>query len=129
MAKMCLIEYTGRIAQIVNVGEEFEIYEGEGAAMKWVTCAQDSVTDKWIMKDGAFIENDVIPTDYDMQRRVAYGDIGAQLDMMYHDQIESTTTWKDHIAKVKKDVPAPSEQPSYDDIALTGTIEKPAWEA
>ena len=57
------------------------------------------------------------------------GDIGAQLDMMYHDQIESTTTWKDHIAKVKKDVPAPSEQPSYDDIALTGTIEKPAWEA
>ena len=129
MAKMCLIEYTGRIAQIVNVGEEFEIYEGEGAAMKWVTCAQDSVTDKWIMKDGAFIENDVIPTDYDMQRRVAYGDIGAQLDMMYHDQINGTTTWKDHVANVKATTSAPSDEPENTEIAPTGTEENPAWES
>ena len=129
MAKECLVDYTGRISQIVEVGEKFEIYEGEDQAMKWVTCPQDEVTTLWYMKEGAFIQVDTHPVDKAQRRRVAYGDIGEQLDMMYHDQIESTTTWKDHIAKVKKDVPAPSEQPSYDDIALTGTIEKPAWEA
>ena len=129
MAKECLVDYTGRISQIVEVSEKFEIYEGEGSTMKWVTCPQDEVTTLWYMKDGAFIQIDTPPADRAERRRIAYGDIGEQLDMMYHDQIESTTTWKDHIAKVKKDVPAPSEQPSYDDIALTGTIEKPAWEA
>ena len=41
-------------------------------------------------------------------RRLAYGSIGDQLDMQYKDQINSTTTWKDHIAKVKSDNPKPS---------------------
>ena len=40
-------------------------------------------------------------------RRLAYGSIGDQLDMQYKDQINSTTTWKDHIAKVKSDNPKP----------------------
>ena len=41
-------------------------------------------------------------------RRLAYGSIGDQLDMQYKDQINSTTTWKDNIAKVKSDNPKPS---------------------
>ena len=41
-------------------------------------------------------------------RILAYGSIGDQLDMQYKDQINSTTTWKDHIAKVKSDNPKPS---------------------
>ena len=40
-------------------------------------------------------------------RRTAYGDIGAQLDMQYHDNVDGTTTWKDHVAKVKADHPKP----------------------
>ena len=36
-----------------------------------------------------------------------YGSIGSQLDMMYHDQVDGTTTWKDHVAKVKEDNPKP----------------------
>jgi len=40
-------------------------------------------------------------------RRAAYGDIGDQLDMQYHDNIDGTTTWKDHVAKVKSDNPKP----------------------
>ena len=33
------------------------------------------------------------------------GDWRKQLDMMYHDQVNGTTTWKDAIAKVKSDNP------------------------
>ena len=40
-------------------------------------------------------------------RKTAYGDIGAQLDMQYHDNVDGTTTWKDHVAKVKADNPKP----------------------
>ena len=42
-------------------------------------------------------------------RRTAYGDLGSQLDMQYHDAVDGTTTWKDHVAKVKSDNPIPTE--------------------
>lgn len=129
MAKECLVDYTGRISQIVEVGEKFEIYEGEGATMKWVTCAQDEVTTLWYMKDGVFIQIDTPPGDKAQRRRVAYGDVGEQLDMMYHDQIESTTTWKDHIAAVKAANPAPDDESGEITYDYTGTMENPAWEA
>jgi hypothetical protein len=34
-------------------------------------------------------------------RRVAYGRWGDQLDMQYHDSVDGTTTWVDHVAAVK----------------------------
>jgi len=40
-------------------------------------------------------------------RKAAYGDVGDQLDMMYHDLADGSTTWTDHIAKVKADNPKP----------------------
>ena len=42
-------------------------------------------------------------------RRQAYGDLGAQLDMQYHDSVDGTTTWKDHVAAVKTANPIPTE--------------------
>ena len=42
-------------------------------------------------------------------RRTAYGDLGNQLDMQYHDSVDGTSTWKDHVAKVKTDNPIPTE--------------------
>ena len=42
-------------------------------------------------------------------RRNAYGDLGSQLDMQYHDSIDGTTTWKDHVASVKTANPIPTE--------------------
>ena len=38
-------------------------------------------------------------------RVLAYGSTGSQLDMQYWDSVNSTTTWADHIAKVKSDNP------------------------
>ena len=42
-------------------------------------------------------------------RRASYGDLGDQLDMQYHDSVDGTSTWKDHVAKVKTDNPIPTE--------------------
>jgi len=44
---------------------------------------------------------------YVQARQDAYGFIGDQLDMQYKDLVNGTTTWKDHIAKVKSDNPKP----------------------
>ena len=40
-------------------------------------------------------------------RQHAYGSVQDQLDMQYWDEVNSTTVWKDHIAKVKSDNPKP----------------------
>ena len=42
-------------------------------------------------------------------RKQAYGDLGSQLDMQYHDNVDGTTTWKDHVAAVKTANPIPTE--------------------
>ena len=44
---------------------------------------------------------------YIQAREEAYGSIAEQLDMMYWDGVNGTTTWADHIAQVKSDNPKP----------------------
>ena len=44
---------------------------------------------------------------YIQARQEAYGSIADQLDMQYWDNVNGTTTWKDHIAQVKADNPKP----------------------
>ena len=44
---------------------------------------------------------------YIQARQEGYGSIADQLDMMYWDNVNGTTTWKDHIAQVKSDNPKP----------------------
>jgi hypothetical protein len=45
------------------------------------------------------------PLTVTQQRRVAYGSIQDQLDMLYWDQVNGTSKWKDHVTKVKTDHP------------------------
>ena len=44
---------------------------------------------------------------YKRDREIAYPSIKDQLDMMYHDQVDGTTTWKDAIQAVKDANPKP----------------------
>tara|TARA_R100000742_G_C4192614_1_gene24206 strand:+ start:285 stop:569 length:285 start_codon:yes stop_codon:yes gene_type:complete len=44
---------------------------------------------------------------YQEDRRTKYPDFADQLDMIYHDQVNGTSTFKDAIAKVKSDNPKP----------------------
>lgn len=45
---------------------------------------------------------------YKYQRASAYPSIGEQLDMLYHDQLNGTTTWQDAIQAVKEEFPKPT---------------------
>ena len=51
---------------------------------------------------------DELIEDVRQRRAKEYGPVGDQLDMQYWDSVNGTTTWKDHIAKVKSDNPKPS---------------------
>ena len=68
-----------------------------------------------------------------MKRKVEYGQIEEQLDMMYWDQMNGTTTWKDHVTAVKSSI---VNQAAADADATfyagkkefeMGTEEAPAW--
>ena len=65
-----------------------------------------------------FEGNETEPSDSDITNKIAeievqearknsYQSIADQLDMQYWDSVNGTTTWKDHIAKVKSDNPKP----------------------
>jgi hypothetical protein len=67
--------------------------------------AQEFV-DKWADAELAR-QLDEEANGYKVARQMAYASIQDQLDMQYWDNVNSTTTWKDHIAKVKSDNPKP----------------------
>ncbi len=50
---------------------------------------------------------DDVVLDYKIARAIAYGPINDQLDMMYWDSVNGTTTWLDHVAAVKAAHPKP----------------------
>ena len=52
-------------------------------------------------------EERVAALAYRAARKVAFASLGDQLDMQYWDQVNGTTTWKAHVAKVKSDNPKP----------------------
>ena len=45
---------------------------------------------------------------YKDNREAAYAPVQEQLDMMYWDQVNGTTTWKDHVAAVRAAYPKPA---------------------
>ena len=62
----------------------------------------------------ATIDAEAAATLYQRQRTgearttdTIYASIGDQLDMMYKDAVNGTTTWKDHVAAVKAKYPKP----------------------
>tara|TARA_Y100000296_G_C5131876_1_gene236009 strand:- start:87 stop:455 length:369 start_codon:yes stop_codon:yes gene_type:complete len=64
-------------------------------------------TDDWLCDTSAkTIAVDVVvdPDAFNKKRRVAYGEafsVGDQLDMMWHDKKDGTTTWEDAIQAIK----------------------------
>ena len=56
----------------------------------------------------ATLDAEYAALEYSRKRVQEYASIQDQLDMQYWDSVNGTTTWKDHIAKVKSDNPKPS---------------------
>jgi hypothetical protein len=149
--KKVLIGYQGYIHEIKNPGEEFDIYEGPDAAIAWVD-APDNVQVDWTLEyspskgEMVWVERVKPHTDPVMARKVAYGDIGEQLDMLYKDMVNGTDAWVQHINNVKTTLPKPSslsetapmspedlkelaeiEEPSCDKPCGPSTKELPSW--
>jgi len=154
--KKALIGYQGWVSEIRNPGEEYEIYNGPDANMQWVD-APDEITLDWTLEwspsrqEMIWVERDMpySPNANEVARKVAYGEVGAQLGMIY-DELKATGTisingpWATHITNVKAliDKPLPPEppmtleelqakaaveEPSVDKANMPGTPEIPAW--
>jgi len=59
--------------------------------------------------DNTAVEAEIAKNAYKEQRAIAYKPLAEQLDMMYWDKVNGTTTWQDHIDQVKADNPKPTE--------------------
>ena len=68
---------------------------------RWAQVSFDKEVEAALIADGGTSAN------YAQYRRDAYPSIGDQLDMQYHDLVDSTTTWEDAIAAVKSKYPKP----------------------
>ena len=64
---------------------------------------EQQITDKLSAMETEYTNN-----QYQRTRQGAYPSLGEQMDMQYWDSVNGTTTWKDAIAKVKRDNPKPS---------------------
>ena len=114
--KKVLVSQEGYVMQIEEPEDQFEIYNGPDATFQWVD-APDNVSLFWTLEYSpsqqkmVFVERDQPHPNREMQRRVAYGDVGAQLDMLYHDivagKLDTTGTWATHIKAVKDANPKP----------------------
>ena len=63
---------------------------------EWAQIAYDQEQEEDISENGG------ASSDYAFYRqRYGYPDLGEQLDMMYKDQINDTTTWRDSITAIK----------------------------
>tara|TARA_R100000231_G_scaffold73063_1_gene57352 strand:+ start:1237 stop:1530 length:294 start_codon:yes stop_codon:yes gene_type:complete len=54
------------------------------------------------------IDTEYAALEYSRKRAEQYASLQEQMDMQYWDSVNGTTTWKDHIAKVKSDNPKTS---------------------
>ena len=83
MGQRALVRADGFITDIVEAGEEFEVYTGPGAGLRWMDIPDDATID-WKLELGEWIP-DFEFHDPEMLRVVAYGDPGEQLSMLYKD--------------------------------------------
>jgi hypothetical protein len=125
--KKALVTENGIVTDIVNQGEEFEV-AGLGETFMWVDCPDD-LSDTAVMVNGEFVDEPQRGAPFHMRRRVEYGSIEDQLDMMYKDMLNGTTLWQDHVTAVKALVPKPAEGEPDDPspLAVQDPTKKP-WE-
>ena len=85
----------------------------DGVSIDLTTAEYNTTIDGWAQAsfdqevETALIADGGTSPKYAQYRRDAYPSIGDQLDMQYHDLVDSTTTWADAIAAVKSKYPKP----------------------
>ena len=85
----------------------------DGVSIDLTTAEYNATIDGWAQAsldkeiEAALIADGGTSANYAQYRVAAYPSIGDQLDMQYHDLVDSTTTWADTIAAVKSKYPKP----------------------
>jgi hypothetical protein len=134
MAKWAIVSKdTGALSDIVDEADKFEIYEGADAAMKWCEVPDDANFDHQMI-NGVLVDhhdNEDLREEAVVDRIIAYGDVGEQLDMQYKDALNGTTLWKDHVANVKATTTKPDTIPAFSQdpkkIQLVGRAPWDPW--
>lgn len=152
--KKVLVGFQGHVLQIEEPGDDFDIYNGPDATFQWVD-GPDNITLDWTLEyspsqnRAVWVEREEPPTDPAIARRVAYGEIGEQLDMIYHElqdtgTISASGAWASHISMVKQSLPPALEtpealseeermaldairEPSVDELPKLNTEDDPIW--
>jgi len=103
----------GRICEVRNPGEEFEVAEG----FTWIDAPDDvTTTHRYDPGNGEFIawnpldDPMFVQHGYKIARQIAYKSVGEQLDMIYKEviatgSISATGTWAQHVGTVKEEIP------------------------
>ena len=85
----------------------------DGVSIDLTTAEYNKTIDEWAQAsfdqevETALIADGGASAKYAQYRAAAYPSIADQLDMQYHDSVDSTTTWADAIAAVKTKYPKP----------------------
>jgi hypothetical protein len=102
----------GRICDVVQPGQEFEVHDN----FSWVDVPDGTTNIDTYNPDGTVTKFDPIKSPgfaenaYKIARQIQYGDLGNQLDMLWHElntsgNISTTGTWFQHIASAKANIP------------------------
>lgn len=116
MAKWAIVNgETGQLSDICDEADKFEIYEGADSTLRWCEVPDDTTYAHYMVNGNVIhhTETEDLRETRIVERELAYGSIGEQLDMQYRDSVNGTTEWKDHIANVKATTVAPSSIPEY----------------
>ena len=91
------VEATAEVEAAKPMNKQVNNIVSEFSEADYAQAITDLANSKWDTQQFGYIQ----------ARQEAYGSVGDQLDMQYKDILNDTTTWKDHIAKVKSDYPKP----------------------
>jgi|TARA_B100001996_G_scaffold222455_1_gene171057 hypothetical protein len=128
--KKALMDFNGAVADIVDPGEEYVLFLGRGCSQMWVN-APDDITKDWTLEwspsanDAIWVKRTDAYSDPGTIRKVAYGEVGEQLDMLYKDLAAGKALdagdalWFNHIKAIKENTTSPSSVAEPMDPTMT----------
>ena len=81
------------------------VHDNDITKIIWLDGNPTNITNDQILAKQTELQTAYDDNAYARKRALAYPPIEEQLDMQYWDNVNSTTTWVDAIAKVKSDNP------------------------
>jgi len=96
-----------KLQAIKSLTPNAEFVMSDDVITEWHSEDITQPTDEVIATEQARLQAEYDDKQYQRNRAIAYASIQDQLDMMYWDGVNGTTTWQNHIAEVKANNPKP----------------------